>query len=63
MIKQLQERKTALQSVKNRLNGKASLKSEDGHKYLRCLAMLVSTEMQIEELQDKAKRPLCESDR
>lgn len=55
MIRQLQERKKALQSVRKRLDGKASLRTEDGMRYVRCLALLAMTEMQIEELQGKAK--------
>lgn len=55
MIKQLQERKDALQSVRKRLNGKASMRTEEGRLYIRCLSMLVSTEIQIAELQGKAK--------
>jgi len=61
MIKQLKERKLALQSVRERLNGTASLRTQKSRQYLRCLAMLVSTEMQIEELQgmkkDACQRP------
>lgn len=63
MIKQLHERKEALQSVRKHLNGKASLRTHEGRQYIRCLVMLVSTEKQIEELQGNEKRPLCESDR
>jgi len=55
MIKQFQERKEALQSVRMRLNSKASLRTEEGMQYVRCLALLAITEMQIEELQGKAK--------
>jgi len=63
MSKQLRERRKALQSVKMRLNSKASLRTPEGMQYVRCLALLAMTEMQIEELQNKVKRPLCESDR
>lgn len=55
MLKKLKERKDALQSARMHLNGKASLRTDEGRQYIRCLAMLVSTEMQIEELQGKAK--------
>jgi len=55
MTKQLHERKQALQSVRKHLDGNASLKSVKGRRYLRCLALLVSTEMQIEELQNMQK--------
>ncbi|AWP26350.1 hypothetical protein [Paenibacillus sp. Cedars] len=55
MTKQLQERKEALQSVRKSLNGKASLRSEEGKQYIRCLVMLVGTEMQLKELQDMKK--------
>lgn len=55
VTKQLQERKEALQSVRKRLNNKVSLKTDEGRQYIRCLAMLVSTEMQIEELQNMQK--------
>lgn len=61
MTKQLQERKEALQSVRKRLNGKASLRTEEGRQYIRCLAMLVGTEMQLKEHQgmkkDACQRP------
>jgi len=63
MIKQLRERREALQSVRKHLNSNASLRNNEGMQYIRCLAMLVSTEMQIEEMEDNEKRPLCESDR
>ncbi|MUG85709.1 hypothetical protein GNP92_05000 [Paenibacillus timonensis] len=63
MIKQLRQRKEALKSVRKHLDGRALLRTDEGRQYIRCLAMLVSTEMQIEELEGKAKRPLCESDR
>jgi hypothetical protein len=63
MINELQERKEALQRVRKRLNGKASLRTKAGMQYVRCLALLAMTEMQIEELQGNKKRPLCESDR
>ncbi|MFD0957972.1 hypothetical protein [Paenibacillus chungangensis] len=59
----LHERKAALQRVRKSLNGKVSLRCSEGRQYLSCLAMLVKTEMEIVELQDKAKRPLSESDR
>lgn len=55
----LQERKDALQSVRKSLDGKASLKTEEGRQYICCLAMLVSTEMQIDELQGM-KRDACQ---
>ncbi|WP_053375544.1 hypothetical protein [Paenibacillus sp. FJAT-27812] len=55
MIKQLRERKEALQSVRKRLDGKASLRTHEGRQYIRCLAMLVSTEMQIEGVHGKEK--------
>lgn len=51
MIKQLQERKKALKSVRKRLDGNAPLHTEDGVLHMRCLAMLVVTEMQLESLQ------------
>lgn len=61
MLKQLREHKDALQSVRNRLNGKALLRTEEGRQYIRCLALLVSAEMQIEELEgmkkDACQRP------
>lgn len=62
MIKQLRERKEALQSVrKKRLNNKASLRTDDGRQYICCLAMLISMEMKIEEFQgmkkDACQRP------
>ncbi|OUS74855.1 hypothetical protein B1748_19935 [Paenibacillus sp. MY03] len=55
MIKQLQERKKALQSVRKRLDGNAPLHSKDGLRYMRCLAKLVMTDMQIEQLQSMKK--------
>lgn len=55
MMEQLQERKRALQSLRKRLKGDVSLGSDEGRQYIRCLAMLVSTEMKIEELQGKEK--------
>jgi len=63
MIKELKERKEALQSVRKRLSSKASLRTEEGMQYVRCLALLAMTEIQIKEIQDNEKRPLCESDR
>jgi hypothetical protein len=60
-MKQLREHKAALQSVRKRLEGKESMRTENGRQYIRCLAMLVKTEMQIEELQgmkkDACQRP------
>ncbi|WP_281885843.1 hypothetical protein [Paenibacillus sp. YYML68] len=55
MTKQLKERKKALQSVRKRLHDNASLRSDEGRQYIRCLAMLVTTEMQIEEHQSMKK--------
>ena len=61
MVKQLQERKKALQSVRKRLDGQASLRTDMGRQYVRCLALLTMTEMQIKELQgmkkDACQRP------
>lgn len=51
MLKHLEERRTALQQVRKRMDSKASLRSQEGKKYVQCLALLVGTEMQIEELQ------------
>ncbi len=55
MNKQLQKRKKALQSVRKRLNEQASLRTVEGRQYIRCLAMLVITEMQLKELQGMKK--------
>lgn len=55
MIDQLQERKRALQSLRKRLKGDVSLRTDEGRQYIRCLALLVSTEMQIEKLQGNEK--------
>ncbi len=55
MIKQLLERKMALQSVRKHLDGNAPLHTKDGLRHLRCLTMLVCTEMQIEALKDMQK--------
>lgn len=55
MTQQLKERKEALQIVRKRMDGNSSLRTDEGRQYLRCLALLVSTEMQIEELEGKAK--------
>jgi hypothetical protein len=63
MMEQLQDRKRALQSLRKRLNGDASLRTDEGRQYIRCLALLAMTEIQIKELQGNEKRPLCESDR
>lgn len=61
MIKQLREHREALQSVGNRLNGKASLRPmKEGS--IICLAMLASTEMQIEDLQG-TKKDACQRPR
>lgn len=51
MIKQLQERKKALQSVRKHLDSKAPLHTKNRLRHMRCLAMLVMTEMQLERLQ------------
>ena len=55
LVNKLRKRKEALQSARNRLNSGASLRTDEGRQYIRCLAMLVSTEMQIEELQGMKK--------
>ncbi len=55
MIKQLQERKKALQSVRKRLDSNAPFHTKDGLRHMRCLALLVMTELQLEKLQEKAK--------
>lgn len=55
MIKQLQGRKSALQSVMKRMSSKPSLRIEEGIQYIRCLALLLNIEMQIEEIQINEK--------
>ncbi|CAM3830678.1 Transposase [Paenibacillus lactis] len=61
MIKQLQERKDALQGLRKLLNRNTSLRTQEGRQYIHCLVLLVSTEMQIEKLQgmkkDACQRP------
>ncbi|WP_054941693.1 hypothetical protein [Paenibacillus ihuae] len=58
MRKQLQERKEALQMVRKHLNNNAPLHTKDGLRYIRCLAKLVMTEKQLEQLQENEKDAL-----
>lgn len=60
MMKQLQKRREALRRERKRLNSKASLRTDVGRRYVRCLVMLAMTEMHIAELQGNKKDRFAE---